>query len=339
MSANLKDSKVYAFELSGEHDTIPQSEVLALLDLYSSKQSVVCSLDQCLVIEAQDLDVKRMALHLALTHRIIKVLAISEASTSSVIEAAEGATIPKARYSIRARRVKQSSFSSEEVERAVGEALLRRGYKADLGRPEIKLRAIITGEQVVFGLELAKIDRRSFEERRPHLKPFFHPGALMPRIARALVNLCQVKEEEGLVDPFCGTGGILVEACLVGIKGIGVDIQEMMIRGAELNLAGLDHHLITGDARRLPFHDSSIQGAVADTPYGRSALIRADSKGELLAGSLVELRRVLKPGRRAVVVADRPIRDLIKEAGFQVVEVHTQRVHGSLTRYVSVCKK
>jgi tRNA (guanine10-N2)-dimethyltransferase len=339
MSTNLKDSTVYAFELSGEHDTLPQSEVLALLDIYASQHREVCSLDQCLVVEAQDLDVMRMASRLALAHRIIQVLAISEASTSSVIEAAEGAPIPKARYSIRARRVKQSSFSSEEVERAVGEALWRRGYKADLRRPEIVLRAIITGGKVVFGLELAKIDRRSFEERRPHLKPFFHPGALMPRIARALVNLCQEKEEELLLDPFCGTGGILVEACLVGIKGIGVDVQEMLIRGAELNLMGLDHHLITGDARRLPFKDSSIDGAVADTPYGRSALIRADSKDELIAGSLLELRRVLKPGRRAVVVADRSIRNQLEDVDFKVVEEHTHRVHRSLTRYIFICGK
>lgn len=48
----------------------------------------------------------------------------------------------------------------------------------------------------------------------------------------------------------------------------------------------------------------------------RSALIQAGSRGELLAESLAELRRVLVPGRRMVFVDDRPVGELIEEAGF-----------------------
>jgi tRNA (guanine10-N2)-dimethyltransferase len=162
---------------------------------------------------------------------------------------------------------------------------------------------------------------------------------LMPRMARALVNISQAKDGDLLLDPFSGTGGILVEACLVGIRCIGVDVQKKLVRGAKVNIDGLDCTLIAGDARRLPLRDCSVDNAVLDTPYGRSALIRAESKDELLDRSLAELHRVLRPGRRIVVVAERQIEDHINRANFHVREIHSDRVHRSLTRQIFVCTK
>jgi tRNA (guanine10-N2)-dimethyltransferase len=89
----------------------------------------------------------------------------------------------------------------------------------------------------------------------------------------------------------------------------------------------------------LPFRDCSVDNAVLDTPYGRSALIKAESKEQLLDNGLAELHRVLKPGRSSVVVADRLIEDHITRANFTVTEIHTDRVHRSLTRNIFVCTK
>jgi tRNA (guanine10-N2)-dimethyltransferase len=82
-----------------------------------------------------------------------------------------------------------------------------------------------------------------------------------------------------------------------------------------------------------------VDNAVLDTPYGRSALIRAESKEQLLDKSFAELYRVLKPGRRIVIVADKPIKEHITGASFIVIEIHTDRVHRSLTRHIFVCIK
>jgi tRNA (guanine10-N2)-dimethyltransferase len=161
----------------------------------------------------------------------------------------------------------------------------------------------------------------------------------MPRMARALVNISQAKKGDLLLDPFAGTGGILVEACLIGIAGIGLDVQKKLIRGARANLDGMDCCLMVGDAKRLPFKDSSIDNAVLDTPYGRSAMIKAPSRDELLAEGLAELGRTLKPGRRMVVVADRPIEDHIIGASLVITEIHRDRVHKSLLRQIFVCMK
>jgi len=96
--------------------------------------------------------------------------------------------------------------------------------------------------------------------------------------------------------------------------------------------------LMVGDAMRLPLKDRSVEVAVSDAPYGRSALIQTGSRDELLVGSLSELRRVLVPKRRMVYVDDRPVGDFVEDAGFEVLEVHAERVHRSLTRQIFVCR-
>lgn len=331
--------KTYAFELSGEHGTLPKEEALALLELYSSGFREVRCPDQCLIVEAEDLDSQPLGKRLAMTHRIIEVLAICGPDPESLSEAVGRIELPQKRYRVRARRIKDAALRADEAEREVGSSLFRRGFKADLENPEVELRAIITEGEIILGLEVACTDRSSFEARRPHLKPFFHPGVLMPRMARALVNLSKVRVGERMLDPFAGTGGILVEACLIGVKGVGVEVQPRLARGALCNLKGLDCSIISGDAKRLPFEDISLDGAVLDTPYGRSAKIEAKSKDVLLSESLSELHRVLRPERHMVIVADRPIDTFVTEAGFEILQWHTDRVHRSLTRQIFVCSK
>lgn len=330
--------KTYAFELSGEHDTLPRCEALALAEIFSASFQEISFMDQCLIIEAQDLDVQTLGSRLALTHRIIEVLAICDALPGALSGALRLIELPRKKYLIRARRIKGASPRADEVEREVGKILFSRGYKADLKNPEMVLRAIITCGKIVIGLEVAKTDRSSFEARRPHLKPFFHPGVLMPRMARAMVNLSQARAGERLLDPFAGTCGILVEACLIGIQGIGIEVQASLVQGASYNLAGLNCCLILGDAKRLPLKNATIDAAVLDTPYGRSAKIKALSKEHLLEESLAELHRVVKRGRRMIILADGPIDGLLMDAGYEIVERHTDRVHRSLTRHIFVCR-
>jgi len=329
----------YAFELSGEHETLPRSEALALVEINSTRFCEVAFLDQCLIVEAEDLDVQLLGSRLAMTHRIIEVLAISDATLEALAKSVSLLELPHERYLVRARRIKDAAPGADAVEREVGRILFQRGYKADLKNPKMVLRAVITTERIVLGREVARTDRSSFEARRPHLKPFFHPGVLMPRMARSLINLTQVRAGEMLLDPFAGTCGILIEACLIGIQGLGIEVQTRLVKGALCNLHMLDCSLLLGDAKRLPLQNSSIDAAVLDTPYGRSAKILAKSKEFLLQESLSELFRVIKPDRRMVIVADSSLDALLANAGFEIIQKHTDRVHGSLTRQIFLCQR
>jgi tRNA (guanine10-N2)-dimethyltransferase len=329
--------QAYAFELSGEHPTLPRSEALALVRVYASSWHELLYLDQCLIVEACGADMHAISRRLALSHSIICVLSIMDASAEGIAEGMASIALPYLPYRVRARSVRSAGMSGQAVEQAIGRELFRRGLRADLKHPSLDLRAIITTGKIVFGYLISSVDRSSFEARRPHLKQFFYPGVLMPRTARALVNMTCIREDERLLDPFAGTGGILVEACLAGARSVGVDVQEKLARGAKCNVCGMNCTIIAGDARRLPIKDESIDAVVTDPPYGRSAVIRAESKEELLDLGLREIHRVLRPGRLAVVVADRLIDDLIMGSGLKIVEKHSERVHRSLTRQIFVC--
>ena len=329
----------YAFELSGEHETLPRNEALALVEVFSSGFRELAFLDQCLIVQAENLDVPLLGRRLAMTHRIIEVLAVCDANLQALAGAVSLLDLPRRKYLVRARRIKAAAPGADAVEHEVGRILFQRGYQADLSRPEMVLRAVITSGKIVLGREAARTDRSSFEARRPHLKPFFHPGVLMPRMARSLINLTQARAGEMLLDPFAGTCGILIEACLIDIKSLGIEVQSRLVKGALCNLQSLDCSLLLGDAKRLPLHNSSVDAAVLDTPYGRSAKIMAMSKDHLLQESLSELFRVIKRGRRMVIVADGSLEVLLANAGFEIVQKHTDRVHGSLTRQIFLCRR
>ena len=331
--------KRYAFELSGEHESLPRCEAIALVEIFSDRYREQSYLDQCLIVEAEGLDVRALGDRLAMTHRIIEVMAICEADLEDLAISVALLSLPDESYRIRARRIKNASPRADAVEHEIGRVLLGKGIRADLKSPNIELRAVITSGKIILGVEVARVDRSSFEARRPHLKPFFHPGVLMPRMARSLVNLTQIRAGERLLDPFAGTCGILVEACLMGIECLGIEAQGRLVKGAICNLENMNCALVLGDAKRLALKDASIYGAVLDIPYGRSARILASSKEDLLKESLSELFRVIRPGRRMVIVADGPIDSQISNAGFRVIQSHLDRVHRSLIRHIFLCQR
>jgi tRNA (guanine10-N2)-dimethyltransferase len=81
-----------------------------------------------------------------------------------------------------------------------------------------------------------------------------------------------------------------------------------------------------------------VDTVVTDLPYGQSSWIRSPNVEELSSRALGEIHRVLRPGRRAVVVTHR---EIAGTAGplFSVLQVHRQRVHRSLTRRITVLGK
>jgi tRNA (guanine10-N2)-dimethyltransferase len=333
-----------AFELSGEHRTLPISEVMACLELMNADFKIYLKLDSCLIIELKNdirAIIETLSKRLAMTHHIIEVLGISGESEEEILETIRNSSIDiEGTYSVRVKCVKEySRINTEVMEQHIGGIFYRRGVHADLKNPQTLFRVLLTQGKIIFGIIRGSIDRSAFESRKPHYKPFFYPGVLMPRVARALVNIS--KPKECLLDPFSGTGGILVEAGLLGINVIGGDVQRKLLLGSKINLDhyNIDYTLMYQDACRMALEDKSMEAAVTDPPYGRSAAIKAESLENLLVGSLTEIHRVLKTGKRAVFISERQIEMIAEDAGFILVESHLQRVHKSLTRRISVLEK
>jgi len=85
---------------------------------------------------------------------------------------------------------------------------------------------------------------------------------MSPTDARAYANLAGAAPGRTLLDPMCGTGGLPLEAGIVGSDVIACDAQTKMVRGTRENLreylntalddSGPDWHVARGDATALP---------------------------------------------------------------------------------------
>lgn len=351
-----------AFELSGEHETLPKAEVFACLDALRVAYEERMSLGRVLVVDAQLspeselLDV--LAERLGMTHNIYEVKGMSKlAEKEAILKIVENADLDAVMkkedtFAVRVRVTHKSSLYSgrEEFPTMVGACIKRKGYTVDLENPTKTFVLLLTAQTCFFCLLLHSIDKKQFEEKKPRLRPFFAPGVIIPKIARALVNLSGVKDKELFLDPFCGTGGILIEAGMIGVRTIGADVQNKMMKGAKDNLKffGLSGDLIVSDATKMPLKDNSVDALATDLPYGRSSLVSGlgSSKSrsifleQLYQDALDEIYRVLKTGRKAVIVSNSPsFLYIYPKHGFQLLERHTYRVHKSLNRYITVLEK
>jgi tRNA (guanine10-N2)-dimethyltransferase len=311
------------FELSGEHPALPVAELECVGTVLETRMQVA-------VAECPDYSATQ---RLALTHVVSEYLGECEASVEALRALLKDLALSTDQpFAARVKKMHgaQVDASQLELERCVGSNITG---PVSLTAPQEEYRAVFSEDRCYFGRVLVKIDRGSFAYRNPLRRPFFHPGVMMPIIARALVNLSLARAGDLLLDPFCGTGGVLLEARCIGISTLGMDADPAMIAGSKHNLAYAD--VAIADATALPIRRDAVDAVVTDLPYGQSVRIRAQSMDGLYDRSLAEVRRVLKPGRRAVVVTHQDITAL---AGchFDILQYHEQRVHKSLTRRIMV---
>jgi tRNA (guanine10-N2)-dimethyltransferase len=317
-------SAVYLLELAGDDDAFALREA-------ASRGSDVELLAPGLATARG----VRRAETLAYTRRVCRLVGTCEPAIEDAVAVLEAANIDRqGTVAVRARDVRgRTDLDTQAAERQLGSVLVDRGFEVDLDDPDHTLVALFSDTAALGWLECETT--RDFGDRQPTDKPFFQPGSMAPMDARALANIAGAGPDTRLLDPMCGTGGILVEAGLAGSDVVGVDAQEKMARGARENL---DHYLdggevVRADATRLPFADESFDGVVFDAPYGRQSKIESVSLEELVSDALAEARRVAP---RAVLVADRPWNDAAEAAGWTVETRFDRRVHRSLVRYVHV---
>lgn len=327
MARNADRSGVYLLELGGEDDAFAVCEARrAATDLEGIAPGLAV---------ARGVDEERVR-RLAYTHRASRLIGHGDASLAAaraILEATR--TDRSGSVRVRARRVRETTgIDTQRVERELGSILVDRGFSVDLEEPDHELRAVFSDDVCALGW-LAVESVRDFGARRPTRKPFFQPGSMDPLLARALANVAGAGPGATVLDPMCGTGGVLVEAGLAGSDVVGLDAQWKMVRGAHENLErylGDGFHVVRGDATALPVPDDAMDAVVFDAPYGRQSRIEGELDS-LVTGALAEARRVAP---RAVVVADRSWTEAAERAGWSVEARFERRVHGSLTRHVLV---
>ncbi|HLC60806.1 MAG TPA: DNA methyltransferase [Candidatus Nanoarchaeia archaeon] len=227
--------------------------------------------------------------------------------------------------------------------------------KVNLVNPKTEINLFFFNGRVYCGLLIKKIGY-DFDSRKSHMRPFPHPSSLHPKVARALVNLSEIEENEILLDPFCGTGGFLIEAGMMNIKSIGYDINKIMIKGCTQNLEYYkikNYKIKTKNALNI---DEKFDSLVTDLPYGLNSTAMTDFDEEnwkkyrlnlkiqkkdfyenlekFYLSFLKNLRKKLK--KKAVIVFPSYVdyRKLLKLSKFEIEKEFSDYVHRSLTRKI-----
>jgi tRNA (guanine10-N2)-dimethyltransferase len=340
------------FLLSGENETMPASEVKAILDAEGYPYTNAETLDQVLRLEAPIESVKVVPIRSAFTRVCALELFVSNANHTDIAKAASEVDFksvlkPGESFVVRINRIKNyadQAINTMELEIRLGRQILELApeAKVNLKNPDKTFIGIITDEKLVLGLKLTEITSKTFSERRPRKKPFFHPSAMPSKLARCMVNLAHAKVEKTMLDPFCGTGSSLIEASYIGCHALGVDAQKKMIKGCRKNLRFFNiaaEGLILGDARKLPFFE--VDCMVTDPPYGRSASTLKSTTKQLVQEVLEAAYNLLPDGHRICIASPKTlnIKAIGTSLGFKHLESHFAYVHSSLTREVAVFEK
>ena len=67
-----------------------------------------------------------------------------------------------------------------------------------------------------------------------------YKGKFHPQMIRALLNIIKVKAGETLLDPFVGSGTAILEAQLLSINGIGIDISPLCVLISRVKTESID---------------------------------------------------------------------------------------------------
>jgi tRNA G10 N-methylase Trm11 len=142
-----------------------------------------------------------------------------------------------------------------------------------------------------------------------------------------MINLARKKESRKILDPFCGIGGILQEAAIMGLDPYGTDINAKCIPQAIQNMKWVskeyrvpvsspEKRIQQGDATKLSrsFQPGSFDLIVTEPNLGPALKLQPDrNRAErILRGlrplyekSLKEFSTILRPEGRACIVFPR----------------------------------
>ncbi|MBR5954820.1 MAG: TIGR01177 family methyltransferase [Methanobrevibacter sp.] len=335
---------------SQEHPKLPQCELKAVIECEEMQTSMEVITEGLVIlkdISPDNIDdyYQTMTRRLGYTHEVHQILKTS--SVSSLDE--DILSIPWQDYIVENFAVRVKRFSSQidtvAYERKAGSLILEKcdGIKVKLNNPNSLVRLVAFEDIIYVAIEKYHLDKKHFEDIKPHKRPFFYPGSMSPKLARCMVNLSRVKAGQLVLDPFCGTGGILIEAGLIGCRVAGSDVNWKMKNGTAINLeyCGIkDYRTFHLDVRELKMYEK-VAGVVTDPPYGISTST-GDIDGDDIFKEFFHAIYDNMADDAYLCMASPHYVDLapmIDEVGFELVEQYAIKMHRSLTRIISVIKK
>jgi tRNA G10 N-methylase Trm11 len=211
-------------------------------------------------------------------------------------------------------------FSSQDAIHTMADAIYG---DPDLRQPLYRFIIVVQERRLWFGEIVATCDHLY---RLHDAKPFHTSVSLPSRLARGLINLVP-PSARSVLDPFCGTGSILLEAQALGLQTHGMDISYKMVHISRNNLAhfGYQGMIEFGNALRC---NQKADAIVTDLPYGRGVKkIKLDEHLEIL-------KHLNNLAPLAIYLADEPIPELLTKAGYQKIDIYCVSKRLGMQRYV-----
>ncbi len=325
-------SPQFFFELSGESKDMPLAEAKSCLEAETDSYEIVKTGPGYMVASFDERFLPGIADRIALTHSIGRYLG---EYTPDDISGLEGTVLPEGSFAIRAKRFEgmMKDVDSQGLIRRIG-GILSKHNDVNLREPDIVVRMQMC-DGVHLYIEQHVTDTDLLEKRKVGERPFFSPISLHPKYARALINLTGVRRGGTVLDPFCGTGGIVIEAAEMGMKAVASDFDEEMVIGCQenmdfygLELADFDTIDIGEIGDRFPGMDAIC----TDPPYGRSTKTGGEDIDHIYARAGEAIPKSLKKEAKAGVVLPHPV----EFDSMTLENIYLQKVHGSLSRHYHI---
>ena len=335
---------------SQEHSQLPLAELKAVMECEGIAADIEVITEGLVILKNISNDnlysyYEILTKRLGYTHEIHEMIERSNAdSFDGDLSAIKWSDYIDETFAVRVKRF-HSQIDTVATERKAGSLILDNceGIKVNLTKPKSLVRIVAFENDFFVAIERIKLNKKHFEDSKPHKRPFFYPGSMNPKLARCMVNLSRVKEGQLLLDPFCGTGGILIEAGLIGCKVVGSDIYWKMKNGTSINLDyyGItDYRTFNLDVRELKMYEK-VASVVTDPPYGISTST-GDIKGDDIFKEFFHaIYDNMKDDAYLCMASPHyvDLKPMADEVGFEIVEQYGIKMHRSLTRIISVIRK
>lgn len=157
-------------------------------------------------------------------------------------------------------------FPKKQNHQAVTDS--RTAQKLKLGEEGMVVK--LKENNFLLGLCIHKFDLRIYKnEDESRAKRLFSHGT-SPKLARIMINLAGLKQNQIILDPFCGTGTIIIQAYKLGFQSIGIELDKEVFEVAKSNIAALtnsnsDIRIINADSTGFAINENI--DAVVFEPY------------------------------------------------------------------------
>ena len=222
-------------------------------------------------------------------------------------------------FRVDCHRVGEHDFNSVDVARIIGEVIFEKfGKKVDFKQPRSIIYVDILDGKCFIGIDLTgRLSKRDYRIK-------VHSSSINACLAYCMLRLSNLKDNEVLLDPFCGDGVICIEAGFYKkCRVIGVDKREGYLRSCRINakIAKVNSEFINYNLLDDNINEGEVDKVISNVPCPTKR-IRNDQVERIYKELLDRLNKLLKNNGMCVFLCSsiEQLVDNAKRYNFRLIE-------------------